>query len=112
MQALIERAHARGVKIWGATLLPFKDTLVPPDAGFHGPYYTPAGETKRQEVNHWIRTAHAFDAVIDLDSVMREPTQPDRLRSEFDSGDHLHPNDAGYKAMAAAIDRRLFLPAS
>jgi len=112
MQALIERAHARGVKILGETLLPYKDTLVPPNAGFHGPFYTAAGETKRQTVNNWIRTAHAFDAVVDLDSVMRDPTQPDRLRSEFDSGDHLHPNDAGYKAMAAAIDRHLFLPAS
>jgi lysophospholipase L1-like esterase len=109
MRALIERAHARGVKIWGATLLPYKDTLVPPDAGFHGSYYTAAGEAKRQTVNQWIRTAHAFDAVVDLDSVMCNPAQPDRLRREFDSGDHLHPNDAGYKAMAAAIDLHLFL---
>lgn len=112
MQELIERAHARGIKIWGATLLPYKDTRVPPDAGFHGPYFTAAGEAKRQAVNNWIRTAHAFDAVVDLDRVMRDPTQPDRLRSEFDSGDHLHPNNAGFKAMAAAIDRQLFLQTS
>jgi lysophospholipase L1-like esterase len=109
MQTLIRRAHAHGIQIWGATLLPYKDTLVPPNAGFHGPYYTAVGEVKRQAVNNWIRTAHAFDAVVDLDSVMRDPVHPDRLRSEFDSGDHLHPNDAGYKAMAAAIDRHLFL---
>jgi lysophospholipase L1-like esterase len=109
MQTLIQRAHAQGIKIWGATLLPYKDTVVPPNAGFHGPYYTPAGEAKRQAVNHWIRTSHAFDAVIDLDQAMRDPTHPDRLRSDFDSGDHLHPNDAGYNAMAAAIDRNLFL---
>jgi lysophospholipase L1-like esterase len=110
MKTLIQRAHARGIKIWGATLLPYKNTKVPPNVGFHGPYYTAAGEAKRQAVNHWIRTAHTFDAVIDLDEVMRDPAQPDLLRSTFDSGDHLHPNDAGYKAMAAAIDRRLFLP--
>jgi len=110
MKSLIQRAHARGIDVWGATLLPYKDTKVPPNAGFHGPYYTATGEAKRQAVNHWIRTAHAFDAVIDLDQTMRDPGQPDRLRSEFDSGDHLHPNDAGHKAMAAAIDRRLFLP--
>jgi lysophospholipase L1-like esterase len=107
VKSLIQRAHARGIKIWGATLLPFKDTKIPPNAGFHGPYYTAAGEAKRQAINHWIRTAHAFDAVIDLDERMRNPAQPDRLRSELDSGDHLHPNDAGYKAMAAAIDERL-----
>lgn len=112
MRELIERAHARGVKIWGATLLPYKGTQVPPDAGFEGPYFTAEGEAKRQAINHWIRAAHAFDAVVDLDSVMRDPTQPDRLRGDFDSGDHLHPNDAGYKAMAAAIDQRLFLQAS
>jgi lysophospholipase L1-like esterase len=110
MKSLIQRAHARGIKIWGATLLPFKDTKIPPNGGFHGPYYTAAGEAKRQTVNDWIRTAHDFDAVVDLDETMRDPAQPDRLRSEFDSGDHLHPNDAGHKAMAAAINRRLFLP--
>jgi lysophospholipase L1-like esterase len=109
MKSLIQRAHARGIKIWGATLLPYKDTKTPPNVGFHGPYYTPAGEVKRQAVNHWIRTAHAFDAVIDLDETMRDPAQPDRLRSDFDSGDHLHPNDAGHKAMAAAIDKRLLV---
>jgi lysophospholipase L1-like esterase len=112
MRALIERAHARGVKIWGATLLPYEGTRVPPEVGLQGPYYTGAGEAKRQAVNTWIRTAHAFDAIVDLDSVMRDPTHPGRLRNEFDSGDHLHPNDAGYRAMAAAIDRHLFLPAS
>ena len=112
MQALIERAHARGVKIWGATLLPYEGTRVPPEAGFHGSYCSAAGEAKRQAVNNWIRTAQAFDAVVDLDSVMRDPTHLGRLKNEFDSGDHLHPNDAGYKAMAAAIDRHLFLPAS
>jgi lysophospholipase L1-like esterase len=112
MQALIERAHARGVKIWGATILPYEGTRVPPEAGFHSPYYSAAGEAKRQAVNNWIRTAHAFDAVVDLDGVMRDPAHPGRLKNEFDSGDHLHPNDAGYKAMAAAIDRYLFLPVS
>lgn len=111
MQTLIGRAHARGIKVWGATLLPYKDTVVPPNAGFQGPFYTAAGEAKRQAVNEWIRTAHAFDAVVDFDRVMRDPVHPERLRGDFDSGDHLHPNDAGHKAVAAAIDTHLFLPA-
>jgi lysophospholipase L1-like esterase len=109
MQNLIHRAHARGMKIWGATLLPYKGTVVPPNV-FHGPYYTAGGEATRQIVNDWIRSAHAFDAVIDLDKVMRDPARPDQLRRDLDSGDHLHPNDAGYREMAAAIDRRLLLP--
>ena len=103
MKVLIQRAHARGLKIWGATLLPYKNTIVPPNVGFNGPYYTASGEAKRQTVNDWIRSAHAFDAVIDLDQRMRDPAHPDTLRSAYDSGDHLHPNDAGYREMAAAI---------
>ena len=115
MDAPILRAHARGINIWGATLLPYQNTVMPPNAGFHGSFYTAAGDAKRQAVNDWIRTAHAFDAVIDFDKSMRDPAHPahpERLRSDFDSGDHLHPNDAGYKAMAGAIDRRLLLPAT
>jgi lysophospholipase L1-like esterase len=111
LQTLIRRAHAHGIKIWGATLLPYRDTVVPANAGFHGPYYTAAGEAKRLAVNEWIRSAHAFDAVVDLDQLMRDPAHPDRLKRELDSGDHLHPNNAGHKAVAGAIDRRLFLPA-
>jgi lysophospholipase L1-like esterase len=98
MKTLIARAHQKGVKIWGATLTP--------KAG--SKFYYAEGETKRQAINAWIRTAGAFDAFVDFDQVTRDPDHPDRLLPAFDSGDHLHPNDAGYKAMAAAIDLRLF----
>jgi lysophospholipase L1-like esterase len=97
---LIARAHTAGLRVYGGTILPFKgDTL-----GF----YSPENEAKRQAVNHWIRTSGEYDAVIDFDRVMRDPADPLRLRSEYDSGDHLHPNDAGMAAMAAAIPVRLF----
>ena len=58
----------------------------------------------RQQLNGWLRTAGLFDAVVDFDAVLRDPRRPQRMRAEFDSGDHLHPGDAGYQAMAAAID--------
>lgn len=99
---LIRRAHARGVKIYGATLTPF--------GGFG--FYSAEKESKRQAINHWIRTSGEYDAVIDFDAVLRDPNDPTRLRSDnerdYDSGDHLHPNDAGYEAMAMAIDLTLF----
>lgn len=100
MTALIARAHKRGVKIIGLTLTPY--------AHVEWPYHSAQGEAKRKAVNAWIRHAGAFDAVIDFDQVVRDPAHPDSLLASFDSGDHLHPNDAGYKAMAAAIDLRLF----
>jgi lysophospholipase L1-like esterase len=95
---LIERAHARGLRIFGATLTPFQGVV--PDDVFM------AIEPKRQAVNEWIRTSGAYDAVIDFDAVVRDPNLPGKLF--FDSGDHLHPNDAGYKAMADAIELTLF----
>jgi lysophospholipase L1-like esterase len=99
---VIERARERGLKIYGGTLLPFEGAA-------QSGYFTPEGEAKRQAVNHWIRTSSAFDGVIDFDRVMRDPASPSRLLPAYDSGDHLHPNDAGYRAMAEAIDLRLFL---
>ena len=98
---LIARAHAQGLLIYGATLTPFEDTLIPG-------YFTLAGEAKRQTVNAWIRTSRAFDAVIDFDRAIRDPAHPTRMLAAYDSGDHLHPNDAGYQAMANAVDLRLF----
>ena len=97
---LIARAHARGLKIFGATLLPFRG------AGD----YTAAGEAKREAVNTWIRTSGAFDGVIDFDAVMRDPADPLRLNPAYDSGDHLHPNDVGYQVMADAISLQMLLP--
>lgn len=98
---LIARAHERGLKIYGATLTPFEGTTFPG-------YYTAAGEAKRQAVNAWIRRSREFDAVIDFDKAVRDPAHPGRMLAAYDSGDHLHPNDAGYQAMADAIDLRLF----
>jgi lysophospholipase L1-like esterase len=97
---LIAQAHARGVRIFGATLLPYQG------AG----YYSPAGEAIREAVNAWIRTSGAFNGVIDFDAVMRDPADPLRLNPAYDSGDHLHPNDAGYQAMADAINLDMLLP--
>ena len=71
-------------------------------------YFTAAGEAKRQAVNHWIRTSGAYDAVIDFDRAYPRPANPSRLLPAYDSGDHLHPNDVGYEAMARAVDLSLF----
>jgi lysophospholipase L1-like esterase len=98
---IIDRAHAMGLKVYGGTLTPFQAFLP-------GLYYTPEGEAKRQTVNQWIRTSKAYDAVIDFDKAIRDPGNPARIRPAFDSGDNLHPNDAGYQAMADAIDLSLF----
>lgn len=90
----IERARDHGIRVVGATLTPY---------GGAG-YYTAEGEQDRRAVNFWIRTSGEFDAVVDFDAVVRDPRDRTRLQTRFDPGDHLHPNDAGYAAMASAID--------
>jgi lysophospholipase L1-like esterase len=91
---MITEAHAAGVRIFGATLTPF-----------HGArYWTPAGEAKREEINHWITSSGAFNGVIDFAKAVADPKHPEQLAHRYDCGDHLHPNDAGYRAMAAAIN--------
>jgi lysophospholipase L1-like esterase len=95
---LIERAHARGLKIYGATLTPYEGAA----------YFSPEGEAKRQALNEWIRTGRAYDGVIDFDKVTRNPAAPTTFLPLYDSGDHLHPGDAGYKAMGEAVDLALF----
>jgi len=97
---LIARAHDRGLRIFGATLTPFRDTAIPG-------YYSEANEAKRLAVNRWIRTSGEYDGVIDFDRAVRDPAQPLRILAQYDSGDHLHPNDAGMQAMADAIPLRL-----
>lgn len=100
-QQIIDAAHASGLKIIGATLTPFRGSS----------YYTEQGtefEAARQKVNAWIRQPGHFDGVVDFDKVTRDPAQPDRFLPAYDSGDHLHPNPAGYKAMAAAIKLQWF----
>jgi lysophospholipase L1-like esterase len=102
---LIERAHLRGLKVIGSPLTPFENALANgPNVG----YFSPDKEAKRQAVNNWIRTNKDFDAIVDFDAVVADSAHPAAIASAFDSGDHLHPNDAGYKAMADAIDLKLF----
>ncbi|WP_277682157.1 SGNH/GDSL hydrolase family protein [Saccharomonospora azurea] len=90
----IARAHDAGIEVVGATLLPYEGAF----------YYNEAGEADRQAINEWIRTSGEFDAVVDFDAVMQDPEQPTRLLPAYDSGDNLHPNDAGFGAMADAVD--------
>ena len=103
---LIAQAHARNIRILGATLTPFEDTfkVVNPPLDY---YYNPEKEKTRQAVNQWIRESKAFDGVIDFDALARDPARPSHIQAAFDSGDHLHPGDSGYKAMADSIDLQL-----
>jgi len=98
---IIARGHAMGLRVYGGILNPVEGYPFP---GF----WTPAMEEKRQAVNRWIRNSDEYDAVIDFDKVLRDPTHPTRLLPGYDSGDHVHPNDIGYRAMADAIDLSLF----
>jgi len=91
-------SHARGIKIIGCTLTPYEG------AG----YAREKGEATRTAVNTWIKTSGAFDAVIDFEAATNDPQSPKKFRADFDPGDHLHPNDAGYEAMANAIDLKIF----
>jgi lysophospholipase L1-like esterase len=95
---IIARAHERGLKIFGCTLTPFEGAA----------YYTTEGEAKRNAVNEFIRSGGAYDGVIDFDAAVRDAEHPARILSAYDSGDHLHPNDAGYQAMGNAVDLALF----
>jgi lysophospholipase L1-like esterase len=97
------RARAHGIRVIGATLLPFMGST----------YYHPgqANESDRQIINAWIRAPGHFDAVIDFDRLAADPASPDHLRADYDSGDHLHPSPAGYRAMGEAVPLDLFAPA-
>jgi lysophospholipase L1-like esterase len=96
--AMIDRAHARGIHVYGATILPFGGSF----------YDSPEHEAARQTVNAWIRTSGRFDAVIDLDAALRDPANPSRLLPAADTGDHLHPNETGHRMIAEAVDLALF----
>jgi lysophospholipase L1-like esterase len=95
---LIARAHAKGLKIYGATITPYEGAA----------YYSDKGEAVREAVNAWIRTGKAFDGVIDFDAVLRDPAHPTQIADGLHAGDHLHGSDKGYAAMADAIDLALF----
>ncbi|MCX7174657.1 MAG: SGNH/GDSL hydrolase family protein [Proteobacteria bacterium] len=97
-QQILVRARARGVKVIGSTLLPFAGSL----------FFLDEKEVVRQEVNHWIRTSGVFEQVIDFEAALRDPKDPSRLAAEFDSGDCMHPNTAGQRALGAAVNLGLF----
>jgi lysophospholipase L1-like esterase len=97
-EQLIARCHARGIRIVGGTVTPQEGQRTA----------TAEGEAIRQAVNEWIRTSGRFDAVVDFDAAVRDPDRPVRLRADYDPGDHIHPNDAGNEAMAAAFDLSVF----
>lgn len=99
-EQIITRAHAHGLKVYGATITPYVGS----------DYYHPgpASEADRQAVNQWIRAPGHFDAVLDFDSAVRDPGHPDRLLPAYDCGDHLHPSPAGYRAIAQSIPLTLF----
>lgn len=99
---IIDRAHAHGIRVIGATLLPFAESLS------YRP--GPQSEADRQRINAWIRESGRFDGVIDFDRAVRDPARPDRLLPAYDCGDHLHPSPAGYRAMGDAVPLALFRP--
>jgi len=98
-QQIIRQAHAAGLQIFGGTLTPFRGAA----------YWSPAGEAKREAVNHWIRTSGAFDGMIDFSRAIADPGNPESLDAAYDSGDHLHPNTAGYRSMANAVSLAMLL---
>ncbi|MES2056934.1 MAG: SGNH/GDSL hydrolase family protein [Pseudomonadota bacterium] len=95
---IIARAHARGVKVIGATITPYKGAS----------FYSDAGELTRAEINAWIRGPGNFDAVVDFDAAIRDPTDTQRIRGDCHSGDRLHPNDRGFEMLAQAVGLKLF----
>jgi lysophospholipase L1-like esterase len=98
LEQVVARAHACGIKVMGGTLTPMDGLWL----------HNPETEAMRAAVNQWVRTSGNLDAIADFDAATRDPAHPERLRPELDSGDHIHPNDAGNAAMAAAIDTSAF----
>ena len=96
---IVDRAHERGLKVYGATLLPYDGAN----------YFSPEGEAVREQINAWLRSKDSFfDGLIDFDKVMADPANPTKMRPDQQSGDWLHPNDAGYTVMGNAVDLKLF----
>jgi lysophospholipase L1-like esterase len=93
LQQIAMRAHEHGIRVFGATITPFEGTNS----------YDAEGEAIRQDINKWIRTADVFDGIFDFDAVLRDPDRPSKVRDVYDSGDHIHPDPAGYKAIADSI---------
>ncbi|WP_227061305.1 SGNH/GDSL hydrolase family protein [Acinetobacter pittii] len=100
-KGVVDEAHRQGIQVIGATLLPFSGAL--PNTPLDN-YYQPNKDELRQRINHWIRTSHTFDGVLELEQGLKDPKHPDRLNPIYDSGDHLHPNDRGNQQMANLVD--------
>jgi lysophospholipase L1-like esterase len=98
LKQMVDRAHTHGIKVFGCTLTPYEGAA----------YYSDKGEEVRVAVNRWIRTNGTFDAVVDFEEATRDSSNPKTFKPGFNNTDHLHPNDAGYKAMAEAIDLKIF----
>ncbi|MDK3064215.1 GDSL-type esterase/lipase family protein, partial [Acinetobacter baumannii] len=98
---VVSEAHKHNIQVIGATLLPFSGAL--PNTPLDN-YYQPNKDQLRQRINHWMRTSHTFDGVLDLDEGLKDPKHPNRLNPIYDSGDHLHPNDRGNQHMAELVD--------
>ncbi|HTB15589.1 MAG TPA: SGNH/GDSL hydrolase family protein [Bryobacteraceae bacterium] len=103
LSQMIERAHERGIKVIGATITPFEG-----EGNTQRGYWTPEKAKVREAVNAWIRSGKGFDGFVDFDKAVRDPANPNKILPAFDSGDQLHPGDAGYKAMGEAISLSLF----
>jgi lysophospholipase L1-like esterase len=101
-EQIVARAHSHGIRAYGGTLTPFTGSAYSKPG--------PASEADRNAVNQWIRAPGHFDAVIDFDKAIRDPRQPEMLLPAYDSGDHIHPSPAGYRAMANAIPLADFTP--
>jgi lysophospholipase L1-like esterase len=99
LQQMVARAHARDIRVIATTLNPYEGA----------DFYNATGDQMREAFNTYVRSSGIFDGVVDFDRIMRDPAHPARFLPDYDSGDHLHPNDAGYKAMADAIDLKLFM---
>lgn len=99
---MILRAHSAGIKIYGGTLTPWWQGI------WTGDNWTLVKWQKHEDINHWIRTSHAFDGVVDFDKCLADPSDPKNMLPIYDSGDHLHPGDLGYVHMGDCIDLSLF----
>lgn len=104
-EQIIAQSRAAGLGVYGGTIPPFGGS----NEQYGAAYGTPQAEVQRQLLNTWIRTSGAFDGVVDFDAALRDPADPTRMLPAYDSGDHLHPGDAGYRAMAEAVDLRMLL---
>ena len=102
---LITRGHRKGILVIGTTNPPFEHSAF---EGLVTAFYTPERESVREKVNDWIRSSGEFDGVVDLDAVVRDPNHPTQLLPAYDSGDHLHPNNAGCRAEGNAFPLALF----